>query len=76
MNALHSVLTWVRMLFILETFFYNMYFLTIVFYFTNKLFLSMFTKRSRSRKPILGLRIGYGVFIGLYVTSVFTSIYI
>lgn len=62
-----------RILFILEIFFYNIYFLTIVFYFTNKLFLSMYKSH---RRQILGLRIGYVVFIALYIISVFISIYI
>lgn len=62
-----------RILFILETFFYNLYFVTIVFYFSNKLFMSLY---KRHRKQIIALRIGYAVFIVLYVISVFTSEYI
>jgi hypothetical protein len=69
-NAMHSAFFNVTLLFVFEIFFFNIYFLTIVFYFTNKLFISIYKS---NRKRIIALRVGYGIFIGIYCISILTS---
>lgn len=72
-NVLHSLMFDQRFYFLFETFFFNLYFLTIVFYFTHRLFLSMYPT---SKKPLLWLRIGYAVFVGIFVMALFVSIFV
>lgn len=60
----------IKAFFYLEIFCFNLYFLAIVFYFTNKLFADMYRN---NRKPIKALKIGYGVMICIYCASLITS---
>lgn len=73
-NCIHCFLYKHIYWFDIEQMLFNLFFLTIVFYFSLKLFSSMY--EPSNRKPRILLGVGYGILVALYFCAMFVGIFV